>query len=228
MPLAEKRTLGRRIWAWTRALLFAAFVALLSVGVGFVIFAQTVAGQSERAQTVSVETLPEADGVVVWTGPGGGRLEAGADVLLAGRGERLLISGVNGVNSRDDIAELLALPPDLADCCLDLDYAAIDTESNARETWAWVDALGYEHIILVTSAYHMPRAQVALGTRAGRIQVTPYPVGSTDYDHWWRNPEMRERLWREYAKLLVSYFRDPAAPPTRETPTLELEADDAG
>ena len=225
MPLAERRSIGRRLWAWTRALGFVAVVGLVSLGVGFVVFANSVAKQSRLSGTVSTDAVPSADGIVVWTGPGGGRLQAGADLLKAERGERLLISGVNGANSRDDIAGLLELSQELVDCCLDLDYAAIDTQSNARETWAWVDALGYEHIILVTSAYHMPRAQVALGTRAGRIRVTPYPVGSDDYRGWWREADMRERLWREYAKLLVSYFQDPAPEPTRDTPILEIEPD---
>ena len=225
MPRAERRSLGRRLWAWTRALGFVALVGVLSLGVGFVVFANSVAKQGRLSGAVSVDAMPDADGIVVWTGPGGGRLQAGADLLAAGRGERLLISGVNGANSREDIAELLELPEELAGCCLDLDYAAIDTQSNARETWAWVDALGYEHIILVTSAYHMPRAQVALGTRAGRIRVTTFPVGSDDYRGWWRDTEMRERLWREYAKLLVSYFQDPATEPTRDTPILEIEPD---
>ena len=39
--------------------------------------------------------LPKADGIVVWTGKGGGRLEAGAHLLLKKKGERLLISVVN-------------------------------------------------------------------------------------------------------------------------------------
>lgn len=186
-------------------------------------FTASVSRQAELSRQLTPESLPEADGIVVWTGPGGGRLQAGADVLKAGKGERLLISGVNGANAREDVVAVLDLDPELAACCLDLDYAAIDTAGNARESWAWVEALGYEHVILVTSAYHMPRARVMLGTKAGRIRVTPYAVSERSYQGWWRDAELRERLMREYGKLLVSYFRDPASPPTRDTPVVEIE-----
>jgi uncharacterized SAM-binding protein YcdF (DUF218 family) len=214
-----------RLWAWLRAALFVALIAGLAVFIGFLWFANSVTNQSELARNTLPESLPKADGIIVWTGPGGGRLQAGADILKAERGERLLISGVNGTNKRDDILAILELPDELAECCVDLDYAAIDTAGNARESWAWIDALGYEHIILVTSAYHMPRAQIALGTEAGRLRVTPYPVSSGDYTGWWKNKDTRTRLTREYGKLLVSYFRDPATPPSRETPILELEVE---
>ena len=213
----------RKLVSWIKALLFVALAAGIAVFIGYVVFANSVAKEAQRSRSVSPDTLPVADGVVVWTGPGGGRLQAGADILRAGKGERLLISGVNGANDRETVLGVLELPDELADCCVDLDYAAIDTDTNAQETWAWVDALGYEHVILVTSAYHMPRAKVALGTRAGRIRVTAYPVASDSYDEWWKDPELRERLAREYGKLLVSYFRDPAPEPTRETPIIEIE-----
>jgi len=216
----------RRTWRVMKVSLWLALASGLAVGAGFLVFVDKVTDEAKNSITIRPQTLPKADGIVVWTGPGGGRLQAGADVLQADRGERLLISGVNGANAREDIVRAIDLPEELAACCLDLDYAAIDTASNARETWAWVEALGYEHIILVTSAYHMPRAQVALGTQAGRIRVTPYPVGGDDYKGWWKDAELRTRLTREYGKLLVSYFRDPATSPTRDTPVMEIELSD--
>ena len=216
----------RRLLRWIGALAFVAAMGALALGVGFLVFANKVARDAQRSLDRPLATLPDADGIVVWTGPGGGRLQAGADVLTAGKGERLLISGVNGSNSRDDIVGVLDIDPELAACCLDLDYAAIDTVSNARETWAWVEALGYEHIILVTSAFHMPRAQVELGTQAGRIRVTPYAVGARDYQRWWRSPDKRERLAREYTKLLISWFRRPASEVSREAPPIEIDPED--
>ena len=213
----------KKIFKILVALLFVLFVAAIGVGVGFLVFANKIDRAAEDSRRLTPDGLPEADGIVVWTGPGGGRLQAGADVLAAGKGERLLISGVNGSNSRDDILGVLDLSPDLAECCVDLDYAAIDTVGNARETWAWVEALGYDHIILVTSAYHMPRAQVELGTRAGRIRVTPYAVSARSYRKWWKDEELRDRLAREYTKLLVSWFRDPASEASRDTPVVEID-----
>jgi uncharacterized SAM-binding protein YcdF (DUF218 family) len=120
-----------------------------------------------------------------------------------------LISGVNEKNSREDIMTLLDAPAPLAACCIDLDYAAQNTIGNARETAAWTGALGYEHIILVTSAYHMPRATVEIGHAAGRIQITRYPVTSLDNGPWWKDKKQFTRYANEYGKLIGSLVREP-------------------
>jgi len=168
---------------------------------GFVAFAQYVDRISPP------ETLVPADGIVVWTGKGGGRLQAGVDLLQSGKGERLLISGVHENNGTAEILEITGLSPNLAECCLDLDYAAKDTIGNARETASWAMALGYDHIILVTSAYHMPRAQVEIAAAAGRIRITPYPVERADTRKWYKSADRTERLLQEYSKLLLAYAR---------------------
>jgi len=152
---------------------------------------------------------------VVWTGKGGGRLETGAELLRRNKGERLLISGVNAKTSLDAIKELVILPDARAECCIDLDYEAEDTIGNARETASWAKALGYEHIILVTSSYHMPRAEIEIGAAAGRIKITAYPVINPDGTKWY------ERLFQEYGKLLLSYLRSPATEETTGAPLLE-------
>ena len=142
---------------------------------------------------------------MVWTGKGGGRLEAGAALLEMKRGERLLISGVNERNGPAEISDISGLPEALANCCLDLDYAAKDTSGNARETASWAKALGYDHIILVTSAYHMPRAQVEISATVGRMRITPFPVESADSRNWYKSATRTKRLFQEYLKLLLSY-----------------------
>ena len=189
----------RRGWArFLTFLIVGTFSILLG---GFIAFAQHV----DRIQPPG--TLPIADGIVVWTGKGGGRLQAGADLLQAKKGERLLISGVHEDNGPAEISDISGLTKALADCCLDLDYAAKDTTGNARETASWAKALGYDHIILVTSAYHMPRAKVEIAATAGRIQITPYPVERADARTWYKSGNRTERLLQEYFKLLLSYAR---------------------
>ena len=151
--------------------------------------------------------LPKADGIVVWTGKGGGRLEAGARLLLKKKGERLLISGVNSEISLDEIKEIVAIPEKFSDCCLDLDYEAKNTIGNAYETTAWAKALGFKHVILVTSAYHMPRAEIEMGAATSQIKVTPFPVLNQTEGKWYLDSNRLKRLLQEYTKLLISYLK---------------------
>jgi len=182
---------------------------------GFVVFAEKVRNLRPPAN------LDKADGIVVWTGKGGGRLETGADLLRRGKGERLLISGVNEKTSLEAIKSLVILPDTKAECCIDLDYAAQDTIGNARETASWAQALSYEHIILVTSAYHMPRAEIEIGQTAGRIKITPYPVVNNDGTKWWSDDDRFKRILQEYAKLLLTYLRGSSEKSRQDSPPLD-------
>jgi len=191
-------------WLKFISFLIVLFFAFLTGG--FLTFARHV------DKLVPPQDLPSADGIVVWTGKGGGRLETGGQLLQDAKGERLLISGVNQKIDMAAIQALINIDPDLADCCIDLDYAATNTLGNARETASWANALGYEHIILVTSAYHMPRAQVEIGavkigSSGARMRITPYAVRRTDDSHWYSDGPRFKRVTQEYGKLLLSYMR---------------------
>jgi len=200
---------------WLKFILFMVILTAVIFAAGFVTFAQKV-DDLRPPQNIS-----KADGIVVWTGKGGGRLETGADLLRRGKGERLLISGVNEKTSLKAIKDLVTLSDAKAECCIDLDYAAEDTIGNARETASWAQALGYEHIILVTSSYHMPRAEIEIGAAAGRIKITAYPVTSADGAKWYSDGGRFKRLFGEYGKLLLSYLRSPATEETTGAPLLE-------
>lgn len=197
----QNKSGGQKLWAWMKFFALVIFVALLILAFGFIAFAEKVDGLS------TPRTAPNADGIVVWTGSGGGRLEAGAALLAQGKGERLLISGVNRDLKPETLFNLLDMPEEIKTCCIDLDYAAEDTIGNARETAAWAEALGYEHILLVTSAYHMPRAQSEITLAAGRIRISPYPVSAENRLHWYSDRDRFDRLLSEYAKLLVTMAR---------------------
>ncbi len=186
---------------WARFLTFLIIGTISLLLGGFIAFAQYV------DRITPPTALQAADGIVVWTGKGGGRLQAGVDLLTAKKGERLLISGVHEDNAVPQIVDLTGLSVPLAECCLDLDYAAKDTTGNARETTDWAEALGYDHIILVTSAYHMPRAKVEIANAAGRMRITPYPVERADARKWYKSGDRAERLLQEYTKLLLSLAR---------------------
>jgi len=128
---------------------------------------------------------------------------------------------VNEKTSLEAIKDLVILPDQKAECCIDLDYSAEDTIGNARETANWARALGYEHIILVTSAYHMPRAEIEIGSVAGRVKITPYPVVSQNRKAWFRDKIQFKRLSQEYGKLLLTYIREPASKDKQGPPLLD-------
>lgn len=167
------------------------------------------------ARTTPPDPLLQADGIVVLTGKGGGRLQAGARLLNGKYGERLLISGVNPSLNPQTVQSLLDLPDGLFQCCVDLDYMAEDTVGNGEQTANWAKALGYETVILVTSDYHMPRANVEISAAMDGIHIIPYPVKSSyPLNHkWWGGVTYWRRLIREFGKLLVSFAREPGSRP---------------
>ncbi|MGJ8560989.1 MAG: YdcF family protein [Litorimonas sp.] len=185
----------RRLFGFLTSLLFGGLAG------GFIAFASYV----DRLETPT--DLPKADGIVVWTGPGGGRLEMAGALMEDGLGERLLISGVNTSLTEDRVSSLAGLSEATAACCLDVDYAALDTRGNARETAAWAEALGYDHIILVTSSYHMPRAQVEIGYEMAGLRITAVPVRNEARNRWWRDGGRFRRVAGEYGKYLLVMAR---------------------
>lgn len=199
---------------WLRFFLFVIFLLALSLTSGFFVFTHNITTRTPP------KIIPKADGIVVLTGRDSGRLSKAANLLENGYGERLLVSGVNAVNGRQELLDVLDLPADLALCCVDHDYAA-NTEQNGQETANWAQALGFEHIILVTSAYHMPRAQAEISNANGRIRITPYPVKSSDLRPWWKEKKLIKRFAREYGKLLLSYVRTPSDRAARQPIALD-------
>jgi uncharacterized SAM-binding protein YcdF (DUF218 family) len=186
-----------------RKRLFGFLVSLLlgGLGGGFIAFASYV----DNLETPT--DLPKADGIVVWTGLGGGRLEMGGALMEQGLGERLLISGVNTSLTEEHVSNLAGVSEDTAVCCVDVDYAALDTRGNARETAAWADALGYDHIILVTSSYHMPRARIEIGYEMAELRITVVPVRNEARNRWWSDGGRLRRVAGEYGKYLLVMAR---------------------
>ncbi len=187
----------RNFAGFVRFLLLLCLILLLA---GFAVFAVSTENSSPQ------DPLPKADGIVILTG-GTGRMLAGGQLLQRKKGERLLASGVATSVSQSDLIDLLGISEQSLDCCVDIDTAAKDTLGNGRETAIWASALGYEHIILVTSDYHMARAKLEITTATGGIRITPYPVDSYVGDSPLTDTQRLGFLWREYLKLLAVWVR---------------------
>ncbi len=149
-----------------------------------------------------------ADGIVVLTG-GTSRVTDALELLAAGRGKRLLISGVNPGTTTADIAHQVAGYDRLLGCCVDLDYSAINTLGNAVETRRWATDRGFRSLIVVTSAYHMPRALAEIAHQLPDVTLIPFPVVSDRLrvEPWWSNGTTTRLVLSEYFKYLYAHVR---------------------
>lgn len=168
---------------------------------GFVLFT-TAATRDEPTDP------PTADAIVVLTG-GAHRIEEGARLLLKGLGQRLLISGVNRRNSKDDVFRLTGLDARLFDYCVDLGYAALDTVGNADEAMQWSSQRGYKSLIIVTASYHMPRSLAEMARTLPNTRLIPYPVMPKSWraSPWYLSPSAARVLVAEYLKFLPAAAR---------------------
>jgi uncharacterized SAM-binding protein YcdF (DUF218 family) len=104
----------------------------------------------------------KTDAIVVLTG-GPGRIDRALDRLEAGDAKRLLISGVNRDVKPHELAIKYRRPRALFDCCVALGFEATDTRSNAAEVASWVARRNYRSIRLITTDWHMRRAEHEIG-----------------------------------------------------------------
>jgi uncharacterized SAM-binding protein YcdF (DUF218 family) len=180
-------------------------VAALIWAAGLLAFAVRVEQSTPAAE-------PEvADGIVALTGAGSNeRIAAGMRLLEAGKGDRMLVSGVNREASREDIRNVSRAVQLLYDCCVDLGFEAADTFGNAQETAGWVRARRYDSLIIVTADYHMPRAMLELGSALPGIELQAYPVAtpSLDAQRWWRTAGGARLMVIEYSKYLAILGRE--------------------
>ncbi|ESR23906.1 YdcF family protein [Lutibaculum baratangense] len=166
---------------------------------GFASFVSTVTDLQKPA-------LPErADAIVALTG-GAARISDALRLLDEGRATRLLISGVNPDTTQDELKRVEPHRDQLFGCCVDLGYSALNTAGNAEETRNWTRDRGYRSLIVVTSAYHLPRSLTEIRRELPDVWLIPYPV-VTDHlqlSRWWRDPKATRLLVSEYAKYLLA------------------------
>jgi len=190
-------------------------VAIAALGAAVVLgsFLWFIAGVSNE----EVELTRDADGIVVLTG-GASRVADAVELLAAGRGRRLLITGVNPSTNQGGLSRAVPLHEKFITCCVDLDHSAINTVGNAVETRRWARQRGFRSLIVVTSNYHMPRALAELGHHMPDVTLIPFPVVTEKMrnEPLWASGSIQLLLF-EYMKYLVAQVRTRIEPATDST-----------
>lgn len=183
----------RLLWILA-ALPLAVLLALLA---GFGLFVAGIEGREAQAGR-------RADGIVVLTG-GSERIVDATNLLLEGRGKRLLITGVHPDTTLDEIVRTVPATREALECCVELGRSALNTQGNAIETGEWARANHFRSLLVVTSAWHMPRALVELRRTTEGITLVPYPVVPRRTEGSGPTPLASVRLLAvEYVKFLAA------------------------
>jgi uncharacterized SAM-binding protein YcdF (DUF218 family) len=120
---------------------------------------------------------PHTDGIVALTG-GAGRVELALRLLVADRADRLLLSGIGGGSDLATLGRLAGIETAPLVGRITVGRYAASTRGNGVETAAWAEQNRIASLIVVTAAYHMPRALAELRHDIPHVRLYPLPVGS--------------------------------------------------
>lgn len=184
-----------------RIVIFGLGIAIAGLVAGFIAFAV-------GATSVQPSGVQKADAIVVVTG-GEDRIAVALGLLRQGGGRRLLISGVNPRTSKSAIRDHTGEDRRLFECCVDIGREASDTVGNAEEARDWAMPRHYRTLIVVTSAYHMPRTLAEFARTMPDVELIAHPVVSRNVrDHaWWQSPATLRLLAGEYVKFVAASVR---------------------
>jgi uncharacterized SAM-binding protein YcdF (DUF218 family) len=142
---------------------------LLLYALGFAFFAFTL-GRPAPA------SAPATDAAIVLTG-GAGRIEHSLDVLKARKARRLLVAGADPSVTKGDLARRIPGGRPWLACCVDLGSESVDTRSNAEEAGRWLARHDYKSVRLITSDWHMRRAEFEFHkVLGGKYELIPDAV----------------------------------------------------
>ncbi len=194
---------------WRRLALALILLGLGSFLGGYVWFAQSIA-----TQTIAIAQVSKADGIVAPTG-GQSRLATAFDLLLADRAQRLLVTGADAELTPENLIDYLGIADtDQASmkrftCCVDIEKEAQDTIGNAAAMAKWVAANNYTDVIIVTSAYHMPRTMLLARHEMPSVALHPHPVisPSVPTQDWYKKPRTALLIGGEYVKTIAVWAK---------------------
>lgn len=148
---------------------------------------------------------PRGAGIVVLTG-GAGRVGEGLRLLEADPSARLLVSGVHEATGLADLMRGEGRDGEALAGRVTLGRTARSTRGNAEETAAWARTQAIDTLVVVTSAYHMPRALLLLRRALPEARLVPHPVTPPAWrEPWGRlSPASLRLAAQEYVKWLAA------------------------
>jgi uncharacterized SAM-binding protein YcdF (DUF218 family) len=189
------------VFHWRRTLLrFAA-----SVAAAIVLWAAGLLWFVHSSLSITADPRRQTDAIVVLTG-GRLRLEAGLDLLGAGRARKLFVSGVNPHVDRLELMRVSGRTGDDMSRIV-IGHDADNTFGNARETAGWMRQEGYRSLRLVTSWYHMQRSLLEFERAMPDAVIIAEPVFAARAEggeHWL---DVTMLTVSEYDKYLAALVR---------------------
>jgi uncharacterized SAM-binding protein YcdF (DUF218 family) len=194
------RVSGRLLRRLGWSALVACVAAVVLLGFGFLWFVW-------RVPADEVALNRNADGIVALTG-GASRVADAMELMAAGRGKRLLISGAYRTTTPGEISRLNPVYARVAGCCVDFDNS-LNTLGNAIETRRWAERWGFRSLIVVTTNYHMPRALAEIAHQLPGVALVPFPVVTDKQraEPWWTNSAIARLMLSEYMKYVFARVR---------------------
>ena len=167
--------------------------------VGFGLFMMRIASFSPLGDEV------KADAIIVLTGDMY-RIHEAIELHEKKVAPLLFISGVGDGVTKQDLLNgyRTSKKPYFAAQKVIIGDKARSTIGNMEEIANWVPSYYLEHIVLVTSDYHMPRSLLLLQAAQPELEVSVAPVKAFEETEWYQSVDGAKRMVREYHKWLVT------------------------
>lgn len=166
--------------------------------------------------TVRLDNLPDVDVIACLAGAKG-RIHAAGEIWLRywkesqKRGKKLPVLFFSGVGNRADWTvvarqlqpEVLAVLPNKGAI---IENFSSNTDENAKWMASYVRAKGWEHMLLVTSSYHMRRARFVIEQVLGpRVRIETYSVQTDPFvaGRWHRDIQGVQVTLYEFIKWIA-------------------------
>ena len=131
-------------------------------------------GYSHFAAAPKHEEIKNAP-VIILTGDNG-RIEQGLELSRDINSPAILITGVDTKLAKDNLVNTWDAQ-DLKSK-ISVDHKAMDTVGNIKQSVIWLEENKFNQAVIVTSNYHLPRANAIAKALAPELEIIGYPIQS--------------------------------------------------